>query len=277
MAPKKGKFGGQAPAIAQRFDRVDALRGLALVWMAAFHLCFDLANFRLTESDFYRDPFWTWQRTFILSTFLLCAGAGQAIATHRGQSWERFWRRWGQIVGCAALVSLGSWWMFPRSYISFGVLHGMAVMLIIARLSAPLGRLGWALPLMGLLAVLSPQFVQHPFFDTRWTNWVGWVTRKPITEDFVPVLPWLGVMWWGMAVTQCLLRHRPHWLGGHPRDKSGDNHGLAQGRRPESFAWRALVLLGQWSLSFYMVHQPVFIGLLMAWQHLQGHATPAVP
>src|SRR3989344_1053316 len=126
MAPKKGKLGTQAPAIAQRFDRVDALRGLALLWMAAFHFCFDLANFRLTESDFYRDPFWTWQRTFILSTFLLCAGAGQAIATHRGQSWARFWRRWAQIVGCALLVSLGSWWMFPRSDISFGVLHVMA-------------------------------------------------------------------------------------------------------------------------------------------------------
>lgn len=248
--------------VVQRFDRVDALRGLALVWMAAFHFCFDLANFRLTESDFYRDPFWTWQRTFILSTFLLCAGAGQAIATHRGQSWARFWRRWAQIVGCALLVSLSSWWMFPLSYISFGVLHGMAMMLIVARLSAPLGR--WLLPL-GLLAMLLPRFVQDPFFDTRLTNWVGLVTHKPITEDFVPVLPWLGVMWWGLAVTQWLLHHRPHWLGGASSQvsagNSGDNHGLA---------WRALVLLGQWSLSFYMVHQPVFIGALMAWQQWLG-------
>lgn len=292
MASKKGKFEAQAPAVtngigvaapsatsgvgAQRFDRVDALRGLALVWMAAFHFCFDLANFRLTESDFYRDPFWTWQRTFILSTFLLCAGAGQAIAVHRGQSWARFWRRWAQIVVCAVLVSLSSWWMFPRSYISFGVLHGMAVMLIIARLSAPLG---WWLWPLGLVALLLPQFVQHPFFDTRLTNWVGLVTHKPITEDFVPVLPWLGVMWWGLAVTQWLLRHRPHWLGGVAPGNSGDNHGLVRRERAgaaEPIVWRALVLLGQWSLSFYMVHQPVFIGSLMAWQQLHG-AAPALP
>ncbi len=285
MARKKGKSGEQAPAAAagieaspanlspasgQRFDHVDALRGLALLWMAAFHFCFDLANFRLTEFDFYRDPFWTWQRTFILSTFLLCAGAGQAIATHRGQSWARFWRRWAQIVGCALLVSLGSWWMFPRSYISFGVLHGMAVMLIVARLSAPFGR--WLWPL-GLVAVLLPQLVQHPFFDTRLTNWVGLVTHKPITEDFVPVLPWLGVMWWGLAATQWLLWHRPRWLGGVSGGNSGDNQGL---ERRESLPWRALVLLGQWSLSFYMVHQPVFIGALMAWQQWRGHL-PWVP
>ena len=52
------------------------------------------------------------------------------------QGWPRFWRRWLQIAGCALLVSLGSAWMFPRSYISFGVLHGIALMLIVTRATA---------------------------------------------------------------------------------------------------------------------------------------------
>jgi uncharacterized membrane protein len=30
-------------------------------------------------------------------------------------------------------------------------------------------------------------------------NWLGLIGYKPITEDYVPLLPWLGVMWWGMA------------------------------------------------------------------------------
>ena len=49
---------------ARRFDRVDALRGLAIVWMAAFHFSFDLNYFRLLHprQDFYEDPFWTVQR-----------------------------------------------------------------------------------------------------------------------------------------------------------------------------------------------------------------------
>ena len=117
-----------------RLDRLDALRGFALVWMAAFHFSFDLANERLIDANFYTDPLWTTQRTCILSLFLLCAGAGQAVATDQGQSWARFWRRWAQIVGCAALVSAGSAFMFPNRWISFGVLHGMAEMLIVARL-----------------------------------------------------------------------------------------------------------------------------------------------
>ena len=112
MRPGKGKaispdkdFGTARHA---RLDRLDALRGFALLWMAAFHFCFDLANERLIDANFYADPVWTTQRTCILSLFLLCAGAGQAVATAQGQSWARFWRRWAQIAGCAVLVSAGS-------------------------------------------------------------------------------------------------------------------------------------------------------------------------
>lgn len=228
---------------ARRHDRLDALRGLALVWMAVFHFCFDLATFRLIDANFYADPLWTTQRTLILSLFLLCAGAGQAVAVHQQQSWPRFWRRWAQVAGCAVLVSLGSALMFPNSWISFGVLHGMAVMLVAARLLAPLRSALWPL---GLLLVLLPQWVSHPVFDSRWTNWVGLVTHKPVTEDYVPLLPWFGVMLWGLAATQVLLARAPAWLTGPlPRPAA------------------PLAVLGRWSLSFYMVHQPVFIGALM--------------
>jgi uncharacterized membrane protein len=225
-----------------RFGRLDALRGTAMVWMAVFHFCFDLAHFRFVAFDFRSDPFWLWQRVAIVSLFLLCAGAGQAIAMAQGQGWPRFWRRWAQVAGCAVLVSIASWWMFPRTWISFGVLHGMAVMLIVARLAAPLGRWLW---LVGLLAIALPQLVAHPFFDSPLTRWIGLVTRKPATEDFVPVFPWLGVMLWGLAAGQWLVRRQPAWF-------------VAEGPP----VVQPLSVLGRWSLSFYMLHQPVLIGLL---------------
>jgi len=234
--------------VSARYARLDALRGLAVVWMAIFHFCFDLNHFGWLRADFYRDPFWTGQRTLIVSSFLLCAGMGQALAAAQRQSWPRFWKRWMQIAGCALLVTMGSWWMFPRSFISFGVLHGMALMLLLmrcvgTRLNAP------AAAVLGLVLVLLPQFVAHSFFDTRWTDWVGLVTHKPITEDYVPVLPWLGVMLWGFA----LLRWRP---------------ALVEGSLPR--ALHPLAVLGQWSLSFYMVHQPVLIGLLTLTATMRG-------
>ncbi|HYN62581.1 MAG TPA: heparan-alpha-glucosaminide N-acetyltransferase [Rubrivivax sp.] len=237
---------------APRFGRLDALRGLAITWMALFHFAFDLNHFGWLDprQNFYTDPLWTVQRSAIVSLFLFCAGLSLAVALHAGQGWPRFWKRWAQIAGCALLVSVGSAWMFPKSWISFGVLHGIAVMLVLARLAAPLRRGLWPL---GLLCILLPLWLQHPFFDARHSNWVGLVTQKPVTEDFVPVLPWLGVMLFGLAAGQWLLRARPQWLSAP----------LAAPARP-------LAALGRWSLSFYMLHQPVLIGLLMAVQPWRG-------
>jgi uncharacterized membrane protein len=241
--------GMQAPL---RFDRLDALRGAAIVWMALFHFCFDLNHFGLLtpRQNFYVDPFWTVQRAAIVTLFVFVAGLSQAVAFEASPGWPRFWRRWVQIAGCALLVSAGSALMFPRSWISFGILHGMAVMLIAVRALAPGRRSGLLWPL-GLLLVLLPLFVQHPFFDTRLTNWIGLVTRKPITEDYAPVLPWLGVMVWGLATGRWLLSRQRDVLTG-----------------PLAAPLRPLAGLGRWSLTFYMVHQPVLIGAILVWRSI---------
>ena len=236
---------------AARFERLDALRGLAIVWMAVFHFCFDLNHLGLLSErqNFYGDAFWTLQRVCIVSLFVFCAGLSLAVALDAGQGWPKFWRRWAQVAGCAVLVSAGSALMFPRSWISFGVLHGIAVMLVMARLLAPLRGGLW---IVGVAALLLPRFVQHPVFDSRWLNPIGLITHKPITEDYAPVLPWLGVMLFGLAAGQWLLAHR---------------HSVLAGAVPK--AATPLAILGRWSLSFYMLHQPVLIGLLMAYRGLR--------
>jgi len=99
-----------------------------------------------------------------------------------------------------------------------------------------------------------PQLVQSPWFDSRATNWIGLVTRKPVTEDYVPLLPWIGIVWWGLAAGQWVLARRRTWVTGA---LAGPLHPLAT--------------LGRWSLSFYMLHQPVLIGLLMAWVAITRH------
>ena len=75
----------------------------------------------------------------------------------------------------------------------------------------------------------------------------GWalITHKPATEDYVPLLPWLGVVMIGIALG--------HWLS------------LQQFRplRPLIPGSAALaVWMGRHSLLVYMVHQPILIGLL---------------
>jgi uncharacterized membrane protein len=244
----------------QRFDSIDTLRGAAIVWMTAFHFFFDLNYFGWIRQDFYRDPFWTGQRTAIVSLFLFCAGLGQAVAVSQAQSWPRFWRRWAQVAFCALLVTAGSWWIFPRSFIYFGVLHGIAVMLVIVRTTANWGTWLW---LAGALAIAAKPaaelaHAQSPsldFLNQPVWNWLGLISRKPITEDYVPLVPWLGVMWWGMAAGQWLLAHTRRWL----------LRPLPPGTAP--LAW-----MGRWSLTWYMLHQPVMIGAMTAVSQMKNAA-----
>jgi uncharacterized membrane protein len=250
---RAGHYTRRVPAISARprFDRIDALRGAAIVWMTAFHFCFDLNYYGFIRQNFLYDPFWTTQRTAIVSLFLFCAGLGQSVAYTQGQGWPRFWKRWAQVAGCALLVSAGSALMFPETFIYFGVLHGIAAMLILVRLTGRWGRWLWPAGLVAILLPLAAVPVHVHFgnlhvLNERWLNWIGFVSLKPATQDYVPLLPWLGVMWWGMAAGQWLLAQRS---------------AVVQGPLPGACA--PLAWLGRWSLSWYMLHQPLLIGALL--------------
>ena len=239
----------------ERLDAVDALRGAAIVWMTLFHFCFDLNQFGFIRQNFNFDPFWTWQRSAIVSLFLFCAGLGQAIAVARGQSWSRFGRRWSQVALSALLVTLGSMWMFPGSFIYFGVLHGLAVMLLLLRLAAPWARRHLvALCFLGA-ALIAAKFIAEQtlgsgalaeMLNQKGLNWLGLITKKPFTEDYVPLVPWLGVVLWGFAAGIWLQQRRAPVL---------------TLRLPGTMA--PLTFLGRWSLSYYLLHQPLLLGGVM--------------
>ena len=226
-----------------------------MLWMTFFHFCFDLNQFGYIRQDFHHAPLWTWQRTCIVSLFLFCAGIGQAIAMGQGQSWPRFWRRWVQVLGCAMLVTASSWWMYPQSFIYFGVLHGMAVLLILVRLTTHWGGWLWPLGALAIAAKFAGAYALETatlapltaVFNSPALNWIGLITRLPVTEDYVPLLPWLGLIWWGAATGNWLMRG-----------------GMRHLTRTLPATLNPLASLGRWSLSYYMLHQPVLIGALMA-------------
>ena len=237
-----------------RFAAVDLLRGLAMAWMTLFHFSYDLQHFGYLHTNFYADPFWTVQRAAIVSLFVFCAGLGQAIAVQQGQSWGRFWKRWRLIACSALLVTVGSRLMFPDSFIYFGILHGMALMLLLARLLAGMGAWWWPL---AALALAVPWLAAHmhrlwpalEFLNGPAFNWLGLISHKPITEDYAPLFPWLGVMACGMACGQWLLRRHGRALA-----VAGT---WVQARAP----LRGLAWMGRWSLSYYLLHQPVLIAV----------------
>jgi uncharacterized membrane protein len=228
-----------------RVDCVDTARGFAIAMMFAYHFCFDLNYFDVLKQDFYHDARWIAWRTVILSSFLLLVGIGLSLSHTARWSWPRYWKRLAQIAGCAGLVSIGSYLAFPDSWIYFGVLHHIVLASVLALpfLSAP--RVALAL---SLTSIALGAGVQHAFFDAKPWHWFGLMTFKPRTEDYVPLLPWFGVVLAGVGL-------------GHYLAQPAFRARLAAWRAQTAFA-RASAWAGRHSLLLYMLHQPIFIGVL---------------
>lgn len=240
-APARNAAYARTVAPPPRIAAIDAMRGGALCLMFVYHFCFDLRFFRVLAADFEHDPFWLGFRALILTSFMLLVGISLVVAVNAGQLPSRFWRRIGSIAGCAAAVSVGSYLVFPATYIYFGVLHSIAVASILAR---PLARRPAVALGVGIAVAVAGVTFTHAAFDQRSLSWIGFVTRKPATEDYVPLAPWAGFVFVGIAVGHALLR--------------AEFRALA----PLAQAPWWLRFLGRHSLLAYMVHQPVLMGLL---------------
>ncbi len=224
-----------------RIGGIDTLRGAALVLMFIYHFAFDLRFYRVIAADFEHDPFWLGFRALIVASFMTLVGVSLVLANGAGATPAHFWRRIGVIAACAGAASVGSWIMFPQTYIYFGILHAIAVASIVA---APFVRHPLVALTIATVVIVAGIAFTHPAFDARALSWIGFVTHKPATEDYVPLAPWAGFVFAGIAVAHALAA--AHW---RPVAR------LARAPRP--LRW-----LGRHSLLVYMVHQPILLGFL---------------
>jgi uncharacterized membrane protein len=92
-------------------------------------------------------------------------------------------------------------------------------------------------------------------------SWIGLVAHKPATEDYVPLLPWIGVVAAGIGLAE-LWRHV--------------NFQVPEAlRRLQPWPWRLLRWLGRWPLTIYLVHQPLLMGILALIRILAAAVGPA--
>ena len=235
-----------------RVDAVDCARGLALIGMAAYHLSWDFADFRLASPMLPFTPAMRLLANIVASAFLVLVGVSLALAHRKGFRSRAFWRRLAIVAGAAALVTAGSLVFAPGEPILFGILHCIAVASLVAGalVTAP----AWASLAIGLAAIAAPFLIRSAFFDPPWLLWLGLGQALPSTLDWRPFLPWAGVVFLGLGLAK---------LPGVMERLTAPERW-----RAASAPARAVCFAGRHSLPIYLVHQPILIGLftvLTAW------------
>ncbi len=222
-------------------------RGGACVLMIFYHFCYDLNYLQIVAFDFYHHPFWLGLRTLIISLFLGIVGISLHLATANGLRVQAFVKRLVILLGCAILISVVSFILFHKRFIFFGILHFIVLASVLGLLFR---RWLWFNLVSGCSLIIVGISVQHSLFNQPFLQWIGLMTHKPFTEDYVPLLPWFGVVLVGMGLGKYL--HEKWFIYGQIRSAWGQ---------------RQLVWMGRHSLLIYMLHQPILLGgLWILWK-----------
>ncbi len=224
-----------------RIAWVDTLRGLAIILMVVFHFCYDLRFFGFVDWSVPNGDYWWLFRYVILSVFILMAGISLTLAYAGGFRFTHFGRRFLVLLAASLAVSTGSVFLFPDAWIYFGILHFIALGSLLGVGLVGFPGFSWVLGLAIIVAYnLGVVSKQWPF-----VLFESWLPQD--TEDFVPLFPWLGVLFLGVAI--------PRWVP------------LARLSMPSHTLLSTMAFMGRHSLVIYLLHQPLlFAGFyLVKW------------
>ena len=230
-----------------RLPVIDIARGVAIIAMVFYHLCWDLAFYRFIPVDVGFDPGWVFFARTILFAFMFLVGVGLVLGHGDGVRWQSFWKRWLLVLGGAALITIGTWFAFPDSFVYFGVLHAIALTSLIALpfLFTPL----WLTGAVAALVIGLHFGFADPLYNQKVFSWIGFWVVPPPTNDLVPVFPWFGVVLLGV-LTMRLAR-------------GGPIEARMASIQPRNTVAPALGWMGRWSLVIYLVHQPLLLAIIM--------------
>ncbi len=238
-----------------RIELLDFARGIALIAMTIFHFAFDLELFGVKEQGFISQPHWKYFARAIASSFLFLAGFSLYLAHSERIRWQSWKPRMIKIIAAALVITIATYFATPEQYIFFGILHSIAFASLAGLLFL---RVPWFLIIIIAIGVFSLRYYgRTELLNAPYWFWTGLSAINPNSSDYVPVFPWFSAPLLGIAAAK--LCEQMNWLNGLSKPQLE--------HRPA----RLLKFFGRNSLAYYLLHQPIMIGLLLAVLWISGN------
>ena len=212
---------------------IDALRGLCLVLMIAYHFTYDLVFYCGFPRSILQSPVMAVVQVFASSAFILLAGVSCRLSRSNI-------RRGFLVLGAGAVVQIvsGLW----GDSIHFGILHFMGCAMLIYGMTDWIWQgMGKWLPILSVACFLPAKLLLPARVGVSFLFPFGLMGPDFRSSDYFPLLPWFFLFLLGT------------WLGGYVKDRRGP--GWLYDIGVPGLNW-----MGRHSLLIYMVHQPVLVG-----------------
>lgn len=238
--------------MSNRFIAIDVARGIALIAMTIFHFGWDLENFGIARAGMTLEPQWKYFARAIAASFLVLVGVSAWFAHRNGINKRSLLKRVALVGGAALVITIVTWFATPNSFIFFGILHNITVssVLVLLLLRAP----WWICLGLALVFFIGAFQFASSSFNAPWVWWTGLNELRPQSNDYVPLFPWFGWVLVGFGTAKLA-----DFLGVLEKLSSGTANSV-----PAKF----LAIIGRHSLIYYLLHQPIMIGLLYVWVKL---------
>lgn len=221
-----------------RYNLLDNYRGLAVILMVIFHLCWNLKDFGFVHFDAYSD-FWVNFRALIVFMFASAVGWSSYLAVLNHQPIARFLKNQCKVAFAASLITVGTYLALPDQWVFFGILHFIFLAGFIVR---PISAHPCTSCLLGLsLIAISFLFNISSISTHKW--FIQAFSVPSTTLDFVNPILWLGVVLIGPIFGYMNL-HKMHI--------------------PQSQLTKLFSFLGKHALLAYLSHQLILYPLVMA-------------
>ena len=220
----------------KRYLEVDFIRGIALLLMVAFHLCFDLNYFHYIDIDIRHGLDWRYFRYLILTLFIGTVGISLVLANKEGINYKKVSLRATKLLLASTIISIASYIMNPAMWIYFGIIHFILVGSLFGLLFIRYAYFSLGLGLI-IIALFNLELINM--------HWLYNYLRAPLylpkyTEDLVQFVPWFALILIGIFIAS------KRWF----------NFGLKAHRVVDP-----IVFLGRNALVIYLVHQPILFGI----------------
>ncbi|MDN5786458.1 MAG: DUF1624 domain-containing protein, partial [Pseudorhodobacter sp.] len=139
--------------------------------MVIYHFTFDLGMFGYIGPATAVSGFWALFARVVAGSFMALAGFSLFLAHPVSVNWPKYTRRLAVLVGCAALITVATYFVMPREFIFFGILHSIALASVLGLVFLRLTW--WGTFIAGATIFALPQLYRSPAFDVPWLYWTG--------------------------------------------------------------------------------------------------------